>query len=170
MFILAQIFRVISSFFGIMADKASDSKKVLLYNGIYNFFSALQYFFLFAFSGAISSIVAIGRNVIFYKFPKKVPIYILIIYFVVIVALNIPAFDGLISFIPVLLVVMYTTALYIGNIYGIKYTVLVICVLESFYDYYCKAYIGIGVCILDFIIVSVSLYKMKHDKSVLISE
>ena len=68
------------------------------------------------------------------------------------------------SFIPILLVVMYGTALAIGHIYLLKYTIIVVMLLDMVYDYYYGAYVGVVVCIVDIIFVVISLVKLYKDK------
>lgn len=161
MMLLAQLFRIAGSVFGLSADKSNNTKKVFLYNGISNLLCAIQYFLLNAISGGITSIIAIFRNLIFYKYKEKVTVKELLMYFLILILLSIYSINGIISVIPVLLVIIYSTALYTKNIYTIKYAVLITCVLEIIYDAVYKAYAGIFVCILDIILVSISLYKLK---------
>ena len=75
--------------------------------------------------------------------------------------LNLLIYDGLITILPFLLVLFYSIALYIGNVKYIKYAVIITCLLEIIYDVYYHAYVGIVVSILDIILVTISLYKLK---------
>ena len=159
---IAQVLRIISSFFTIKSDKASDKKSIYLYNSISNFLCGLQYLFLNAITGAISSFVAIFRNVIFYKYNKKIPLIVLILYIVGIVFVNSGSYSNYLSFIPVLLVIIYTVALYINKVKAIKYAVIITCMLEIYYDVYYKAYVGIIICLIDAILVIRSLIKDKE--------
>ena len=155
--VLAQVFKIISAFFGIAADKSSNRKKIYLYNAISNFFSGVQYYFLNAIAGAISSFVAIFRNVIFYKYQKKVPLYVLILFLIGLILINCGSYVNYLSIIPVSLVVLYTVALYINKVRIIKYVVIITCLLEIVYDVYYLAYAGIVVCVIDTILVIRSL-------------
>lgn len=161
--ILAQIFRLISSFFYISGDKSNNRKKIFTYNGIYNFFSGIQYFLLNAITGAICSFLAIIRNIVLYKNAKKVPIWGMVIYLMIILVLNLLIYDKPISLLPVLLVFIYSIALYIGDIMIIKYSVILVCLIEIIYDIYYKAYVGIAVCIIDIILVIISMFKIKKN-------
>lgn len=168
---VAHLLRIIGSIFSILADKSSSKNRIYFYNAIANFFCGLQYYLLNAISGAISSFVAIARNIIFYKFPKKVPLYALILYLIGTVLINVGSFHNFITFIPVLLVIIYSTSLYTRKVIFIKYAVIITSLLEIIYDIHYKAYVGIIVCIIDIIFVLVSLYKdkdkiKKEDKKV----
>ena len=162
MIVLAHLFRVIGSIFGIISDRSNDKEKIFLYNGLCNLFCGIQYLFLNAMTGALSSFIAILRNVLFYKHKNKLPLYVLIIYFIILIALNYLSITSFLTFIPVLLVMMYSTALYIGNVLIIKLTVIITCLLEIIYDYHVGAYIGIFFCILDIILVTISIIKKKR--------
>ena len=165
MFIVAQIFRLLSAVFGIMADRSSDTKKIYVFNGISNFLSSVQYYLLGAISGAVSSMAAILRNIIFYKSGDKKPIVALIIYLVFICLLNIPTYDGLISLLPTLMVITYTIAIYNKDIVKIKYAIIVAMSLEIIYDIHYYAYVGLVVSIIDIIVVIISLIKYKKKVS-----
>ena len=162
--VLAQFFRAISSVFEIIADRENNTKKIFLYNGIYNLLCSVQYFLLGAFTGGICSILAIVRNIIFLMCKNKKTLFVVLpIYFLAVILISIGEFDGLISVIPILLIMMYSTALAIGNVYLLKYVIILVMLLEMFYDYYCKAYVGILVCLVDIVIVSISIVKLKKE-------
>ena len=120
MIFLAQIFKIIGSIFCLIADKSNNTKKIFLFNSISNLFSSFQYFLLNAITGAISSLLAILRNIVLYKYKNKVKVIDLILYFIIIILFNIFEFDNIISIIPVLLVIIYSTALYTNKILNIK--------------------------------------------------
>ena len=161
--VLAQIFRLISSVFYLAGDRSNNKKKIYTCNGIYNFFSGIQYLLLNAITGALCSFLAILRNIFLFKYGKKVPILGFIIYLVIVLILNLLAYDELITILPFFLVLFYSIALYIGNVKIIKYSVILTCLLEIIYDVYYHAYVGIIVNILDIILVTISLYKLKRN-------
>ena len=162
--IIAQILKLISSIFYLAGDRSNNKKKIFTCNGIYNFFSGLQYLFLNAITGAICSFLAIIRNVFLYKFGKKVPLWGLIVYLLIVFGLNLLAYDGIITLLPILLILFYSLALYSGDVMLIKYSVIITCLLEIIYDLYYKAYVGIAVSILDIVLVTISIYKLKYKK------
>ena len=165
MFITAQIFRFLSAIFMIIADKSSDTKKIYLYNGISNFLSSMQYYLLGAISGAVTSMAAILRNIIFYKSGDKKPIVALIIYLIFICLLVIPTYDGLISLLPTVMVIVYTLAIYGKDVIKIKYAIIIAMSLEVIYDIHYYAYVGLVVSIIDIIVVIISLIKYKKKVS-----
>lgn len=160
--IIAQILRIIGSIFGIIADKSDEPKKIYFFNGIYNLACSVQYFLLNAITGAISSFICIFRNIIFYKYKKKVPMSIVLVYFLITILINIPGYTGLISIMPILLTIIYTMALYIENIIFFKFSIIAVCILEIIYDIAYDAYVGIAICIIDIIVVTISLIRYKE--------
>ena len=157
--ILAQIFRIIGSVFSIISDKSNNMKKIFIFNSIGNFFNGISYFFIDAITGGIGNLIAILRNVIFYKYKDKVKISTLIVYFIITILLSIKSITEIISVIPIVLVIIYSCAIYTNKPIVIKYSVLVICLLEIIYDFVYHAYVGIVVCIIDITLILYNLLK-----------
>lgn len=160
----AQLLRVLGSVFSIVSDKSNDKKTIFLYNGIANFFVGIQYFMLDAFTGGLCSMLAIGRNLIFYKFKKKNLFLVLLIYIAILVFLNLNKITNFVTFIPVLLVIIYSFGLYSNNTKILKYAIIITCILEIWYDYVYLAYAGIIVCTIDAILVARSLTMLNKKK------
>lgn len=164
--IIAQILKLISSVFYLAGDRSNNKKKIFTYNGIYNFFSGLQYLFLNAITGALCSFLAIFRNIFLYRYGKRVPLWIFSSYLFIVLFLNLLIYDGLITILPFFLVLFYSIALYIGKVRLIKYSVVITCLLEIIYDLYYQAYVGIVVSILDIVLVTISLYKLDKKRGI----
>lgn len=159
--VIAQIVRVAAAIFCIIADHSNNRKKMLVFNAVYNFLNGVHYALLNAITGAISSIITVLRNVIFYVFKKRVPVAVLLVYFIIVILINLGSINSPISIIPVFLVMIYSTALYIGNLWGIKIAVIITCSLEIIYNIYVGAYVGIAACVIDIIFVIISMRKLK---------
>ena len=162
--IIAQVVRAISAIFLIIADRSNNRKTMLIFNAIYNLLNGVQYLLLGAITGAISSFITVLRNVIFYVFKKRVPLIVLLIFFAIVIAINLSSITSPVAVIPIFLVVIYSTALYFGNIFWIKIAVIAVCILEIIYDYLVGAYVGIAVCVLDIIFVVLSFKNLKKSK------
>lgn len=162
--VIAQIVRVAAAIFCIIADHSNNRKKMLVFNAIYNFLNGVHYALLNAITGAISSLITVLRNVIFYVFKKRVPVAVLLAYFIIVILININSVTSLVAVIPVFLVIIYSTALYIGNLWGIKIAVIITCSLEIVYNIYVGAYVGIAACVIDIIFVIISMRKLKNSQ------
>ncbi len=165
MLIVAQVLRILSAFFEIMADASSDKKKIFFLNGIYNLLAAISYFILNAFTGGIGCLAAILRNVIFYKFKEKLSVIVLFIFLAFTFCLTLIDFKAMIDIIPFILVGLYTTSLFLGNVKFIKWAVIITCILEIPYDFIYASYAGVLVCTVDIIIVTISMIKDKKKES-----
>ena len=164
MVIAAQIFRLISACFTLISDKSTSKKKILEYNSVSNFFCAIQYFCLNAITGGICSLIPILRNIMMQKSKKKLPIYMIIIFLAGSFLCNLGNLGDIISYIPFSLVVIYTLGLYSENMYILKISIILTCILEIIYDVIFKAYVGIGVCVMDIFLVIISIKKIKTSK------
>ena len=165
MILIAQILRVIAALFSILSDKAINIKKIFLYNGINNLFCGISYFCMNAITGGISAFLALFRNILFYQYKEKVTIKEVLLYFVIIILFNISSINGIVSCIPALLVIIYTSALYTKNTLYIKYACIITSLLEIIYDYVYCIYVGIFVCVLAIILTSYSIYKLDNKNS-----
>lgn len=159
---LAQVFALLAGVFYLLEDNARDNKKILIYNGISNLFIGIEYFLLGAFTGAICNIVAILRNVYVHYSKDRIHIVVLLSYFLFLFAINIGNYDSLLSFLPVALVILYTSALNTKNVKLIKYAVIIAYALEIIYDIHYNAYISVIICVAGIITAVLALRKIKE--------
>ena len=159
---LAQIFALLAGVFYILEDNSRDNKKILIYNGISNLFIGIEYFLLGAFTGAICNLVAILRNVYVHYSKERIHILVLLSYFLFLYAVNMGNYDSLLSYLPVALVILYTSAISTKNVKLIKYAVIIAYALEIIYDIHYKAYISVIICIAGIITAILSLKKIKE--------
>lgn len=162
MFIIAQVTRLISFIFDSISAKSNTNKNITLYNGIANVFLGVSYLALNALTGAICSFIAIFRNIVFYKYKNKLPFIILLLYFLVIFLLSYNQIHILVDVIPLLLVIIFGTALYYQNYIGLKMAGIITSLLEIIYDYYYHSYVGIATCVIYVILIVISLLKKKE--------
>ena len=155
--IIAHILSAIGSFFNILSDKDKSGKNILAFNAIANFFLGVHYLLLGAITGGITSFVAIPRNFLFYKYKNKIPFIVLIGYFAFLILCNFSSITSLLNFIPVSLVMIYTLGLYSQDKLILKSSILLTCYLEIIYDVHYGAYVCMSVCIINIILVSLSM-------------
>lgn len=161
MFVAAQVDRLVSFIFDSISAKSTNNKSITVYNGFANLFLSISYLFLNAITGAICSFIALLRNIVFYKYKNKLPIIVLFLYFAIIILLNIGQIHILIDIIPLVLVIIFGTALYYQNYLGLKIAGIITSFLEIIYDYYYHSYVGIATCTIYVILVTISLLKKK---------
>lgn len=158
-FIISQIIGVFAlALLVISFQKKSRNSLIKLQTGSSLLYS-LQYLFLGAFSGSIVHFICAVRNVIFYKFEKKVPLKYLIITIVVMLSTLFITYDGLISVLPVLATVLYSTALWKGDVKIIRIIDIICCLLFIAYALRVSALMAFLATIIEMISALVGLYE-----------
>lgn len=155
--LLAHTLCVFGSIFSVLSDKSNDGNKIIVFNGIANVFAGLHYFLLGGISGGITSFAAIVRNITFHKYKGKVPIALILGYFVFLVLVSFTSITSLLTFIPVSLVMIYTIGLCSNDKNILKASILLTGFLEVIYDVRYKAYVAIVVCFINILLVTISI-------------
>lgn len=132
--IMAQLFSLAGLILSVYSTQQEAKNKIMLFNSLSNAACCIQYLLLGALTGAISSIIATSRNIIFKRFNDKVPIYILLIYYIVTLLLNYNAFNGIISFIPVFNIMLYGYGIWQNDIKFLKIIIIIVSVTGFIYD------------------------------------
>lgn len=140
--IVAQLFGIITICLSFMSTKSETRKYILFYNSVANFTAGVQYALLGAWSGALCSILALARNLVFKRY-EKVPVYVLLSYVLVLVVLNISTIHGFITIVPIINVAITAYALSQDNVVTIKLIGLFTGVSTLAYDIINWAFIGV---------------------------
>lgn len=141
--LVAQLFGLCGFIFSVTATQQETKNKILLHNGLANFLSGIQYLCLGAYSGCVATFIATGRNIVFAKYKDNVPLYVLIIYLILAIGLNITNITDIISVIPVLNICTYGIAIYQNDIKLLKAIVILNGTLGMFYDISSLAFVGV---------------------------
>lgn len=149
-YILSQIFIIISYAFLFSTFQVKERKKVLIYNLFSQFAMALSYLLLGAYSGAVISGVSIVRNIIFLrskdvsnkKITKKEMI-ILIILLILSLITGIITYDGVFSLLPIIATMLYTYAIIQKDLLIYKYLEFPIGMMYIIYNIYVSSIFGI---------------------------
>ena len=122
-FIVAQIFGALALTILIISLQKNSKTKLLLYQSISSLLYALQYLFLNAYTGCFMNLICMIRNMIFNQYPKKrPPVYWLIITIVLMIFFSSLSYTGVISFLPMIAVILYSILFeVIKVIIGMKY-------------------------------------------------
>lgn len=131
--LIAQIFGILAVIFFIISTQKNTKGQILIYNGLANAMAAIQYVFLNAWTGVISMIIAILRNIVFSRY-KQVPLYILIIYLVIAIGFNLTLYDGILSLVPMIKIVIYAIGIYQKDVKVLKIIMLISCIISIAYD------------------------------------
>lgn len=140
--IIAQIMGAFGFVANIFSTQQNTKKKTVAYNMLSNCCCGVQYILLGAYNGAISILVAIARDTIFMRFKKKIPLYVLIIYIVIAIIVNIPCYDGLISLLPIFNIVAYGIGVYKTDVKYLKIVIIFVGISGAIYDAASLAIVG----------------------------
>ena len=152
LFICAQIIGGLVFLLNIICHAKLTTKKVYIYNGIINGLCTVQYCLLSAWSGALCCFIALIRNIVFSKYKNKVPLYVLIIYILVVILLNYKLVHNILDIIPIINIIIYAIGLWTKDIMKIKKIGFFTCLIGIIYDFNKKAYVTVLNEIIDGII------------------
>lgn len=132
--IIAQIVGAISLIFNIISTQQNTKEKIFLFNGISNVACIIQYLLLGATTGAISSVIATTRNIVFSRFKKKIPIIVLIVYLIIAISFNAIAVDSIYDIIPIINICLYGIGIYQKDIRVLKCIIVIVGITGFTYD------------------------------------
>lgn len=169
--IIANVIALCSFIFNLTGTQKNKKGQILLFNGIANVMSCIQFILLGAWTGAISCILAATRNVVFSLFKKKIPLLIFIFYVFIVIILNIPAITSLISIIPVAAIILYGYGLYQKDVSVLKIITIIVnvsCLIYNIYNYAFVSAISDSVASISAIIGFIRYYCIiKSDKKII---
>lgn len=163
-FILAQIAGTIASILAITASQMKTKKHFLLiYIFSYAFF-ILDFVLLKAYSGIINNVILFILTIISNKYNnKKIPKYLIIIFFIFIIIGNIISYQNIYSLLPFLASIFYVIALITKNMKIVRQTTIVQKLSWTLYDFIVKSY---STFVMDIIsIVSIFIAIIRYDKN-----
>ena len=167
-FIIAQIFGVIALIILVISFQNNKKERLLRLQMFSSLLYAIQYVFLKAYTGFAMNIICMIRNLIFNKFKdKRPPLYYLVIIIVLMVISSFFTFNGIISLLPTIAVILYSIALWNGNMKIIRATEIISCTLFIIYDIKVLAFTGLIATIIEMISAILALYRfdIKRSKS-----
>ena len=151
-FIIAQVLGILTFVLNTIGHTKLTTKKVYAYNAICNGIGVLEYLLLGAFSGALCCFIACARNFVFSRYKEKVPLYVLLIYIVLVIVLNYKLVNNVFDIIPIINIILYAVALWTKDIMKIKKTGLFTFITGVIYDFNKRAYATVLTEIIDGII------------------
>ena len=164
-FIVAQIFGALALAILIISLQKNSKTKLLLYQSISSLLYALQYLFLNAYTGCFMNLICMIRNMIFNQYPKKrPPVYWLIITIVLMIFFSSLSYTGVMSFLPMIAVILYSIALWHGNLTVIRTTEIISCSLYILYNIKVLAITGLIATIIEFVGAILAVYKFDIKK------
>lgn len=164
-FILSQIIGGIGLLFLVYSLQKNNRKKLLKYQVMSSLMFSLQYFLLGAYSGGFMHFMCMIRNHLFGKYRKgSVPFKLLLIILLVIILLSSISYVGFISLLPMLAVVMYSIALWCGNLTYIRIVEVIGCTLFVIYSFYVVSISGVIASLVEISSALVAIFRFDLKK------
>ena len=159
-FIIAQIIGILALIILMLSFQKNEKKLLLKYQIISSFLYALQYVFLGAYTGSLMNLTCMVRNFIFNKYNnKKVPIHWLIIIVILMIVFLLISYVRTISLLPMLAVVLYSIAVWYGNLKLIRCTEVISCTLFIVYNIRVLAITGLIAIMIELIAALIAIYR-----------
>lgn len=159
-FIIAQILGFIALVILMISFQKNDKKFLLKFQTFSSLLYALQYAFLGAYTGCLMNLTCMIRNFIFNKYNnKKIPVYLLIIIIFLMIMFSLFTYIGPISLLPMLAVILYSIAIWYGNLKLIRYTEVFSCLLYIIYNIKVWAFTGLIATIIELLAALISIFR-----------
>ena len=160
-FILAQIFAFLSSMCLLISFWQKKRKQILFFQILDSSFDILQYFLLGAYTGSLISFLGATRAYTFSKTDNKC---FLVLFLLLYTIASIITFNGLISIIPLIAALIYTTVTWNKKEKNIRLFSILVFVLWFIYDILVQAYVSSVTDIVLIISNTMAFYKLDIKK------
>lgn len=164
-FILAQIVGVFIIITNSISSFSKEKRKLFLFNAVSNFLCVVQYFLLGAYTGIICCVIAILRNIIFSRYKDDVPIYILILFIIICVSVNLFFVRNIFDIIPIINIIVYACGIRKKDIKATKKCTIFTGITGITYDLVVGAYTGVLLNLSDFLGGLYGTITMKGNKN-----
>ena len=155
MFWIGQIMGVIALIILILSFQTNVKKRLLNLQIFSSVFFALQYLFLGAINGCLMNLMTSIRNILFSKFKSVVCLIIIIL---IMLIMSVFSYNGLISILPSIAVILYI-ALWQDNLKITRIVEVISCILFIIYNIRFYAISGLIATILELIFAIIAIYR-----------
>ena len=156
MFWIGQIMGIIALVILIVSFQINNKKRLLTLQIFSSLFFALQYLFLGAISGCLMNLMTSIRNIVFRKFKNVICLIIII---AIMITMSIFSYNGLISLLPGIAVIIYSIALWQDNLTITRITEVISCLLFIIYNIKFYAISGIISTIIEMVFAMIAIYR-----------
>ncbi len=148
---VAQGFGAISLIILVISLHRKKKSELIKMQMVSNTSSAMQYFLLGGTSGGLTHLVCVLRNYLFHKYRRKkivdTGMFFLIIF--LLVGLTAVSYDGAVSLLPTIAILIYTFALTFGSLKVVRVVDIVTCLISITYSAYIGAYVAIVTSVIE---------------------
>lgn len=165
-FLIAQGFGVAALLAYIISTQVDTRRSVLIWRTVYSGVYAIQYILLGAFSGCVSSLVPIVRNLAYTRYDnkKEVPTYLIVIFSALVIIAGLIFYDGPLSLLSVAHTVFCTIFIAQKSLTLFRFTQAFSAILMLVYNLYVGAYVGVLLVIIQFISMVIGIIRFDSEK------
>lgn len=167
MYVAAQILGFIAFLVSLYAYQRVNKKDILLCMVISNIINLVHYLILGAYSGCITKVIAIFRDIFIVlkeKNKRLSSVLFLIIFILIYVGVSIYTFTNILSLFPLLAAIIYIIPTWLGNSKTVKKTALFCYVLWLIYNIYVLSIAGVTANIVSIISIIIGLKRGMNKK------
>ena len=164
MYIFAQILGFIAFLVSLYAYQRIKKKDILLCMVISNIIKLFHYLMLGAYSGCITKVIAIFRDIFIVlkeKNKRLSSVLFLIIFILIYIGVSIYTFTNILSLFPLVAAIIYIIPTWLGNSKTVKKTALFCYILWLIYNIYVLSIAGVIANIVSIISIIIGLKKEK---------
>ena len=165
MFIVAQVFGFIGMVILLVSFQINKKSKLLKLQILSSLMFCLQFLCLNAYSGFYMNLMTLTRNYIYSKYKDRVPTIWVVLIILMMIGLSLISYNGFISILPCLAVVIFTVSLTSSNLLVIRIGDIISCSLFLIYNFYVMAYAGVVATILELLFTVVAVIRFDFKKN-----
>lgn len=159
MFYLGQIFGIIALILLIISFQINKKDTLLKYQIFSSLFFSVQYLCLNAISGCLMNLMSLVRNIIYKKYKNAIPVIYLLSIILGMMILSIFSYNGLISLLPTIAVILYSIALWQKNLTITRLVEIVSCLLFIVYNIKVLAITGLILNAIELSLALIAVYR-----------
>ncbi len=164
MFYIAQLLGLMALIILVVSFQKNKKDTLLKYQIFSSLLFALQYLFLNAISGCLMNLMTVIRNLIFKKYNNKIPIIYLILIIICMVTLSVFSYNGIISILPTIAVILYSIAVWQKNLTITRIIEIISCSLFIIYNIKVLAISGLISTFIEMISAIIAIYRFDIKK------
>lgn len=165
-FLIAQGFGLVALIVYVVSTQVDKRRSILLWRTVYSSVYAIQYIFLGAFSGCVSSLVPIARNLVYSRYDnkKEVPMFWVVLFSALVIIAGLIFYDGPLSLLSVAHTAFCTVFIAKKDLTFFRLTQAFSSILMFIYNFSVGAYIGVIVVAVQFISMVVGIVRFDSEK------
>ena len=161
-FILSQIFGTIALVILIYSFQKNEKDELLKLQVFSSLFFSIQYIFLNAITGCLMNFMTLIRNMIFRK-SKNIKYLIIVI--ILMILLSIISYNGPISLLPTIAVILYSIAIWQNNLTITRIVEVISCTLFIIYNIKFYAITGLISTIIELLSALIAIFRFDLKKT-----